>query len=119
MKHKKANVTIYITFIIAALVIVLFAAVLAPMGVLFNTKMYAQGESIMLWGNESVADIQDSEVRSHVNSVIGTALDAQSNNIDINASLFQYSWVIVIGLTAIILFLFSRRLVELGGGGII
>ena len=117
--NKKGQVTIYITFIIIALIIVTIAGVLAPMGVEFNTRMYEEAEEIFLRANESIADIDNAEVRTRVYAMIDQALDSQENNIEVNSDIFQYSWVIVLGLTGIIIFLYTRRVIEFSGGGFV
>lgn len=116
MKGKKGTVTLYIVTMISAILILIIASVFAPMGVLLNTKLYASAEDIYLRANESIGDIQDAEVRARVYGMIDAGLEAQENNIEVNADLFQYSWIFVLVLTGIISFLYTRRLVETTGG---
>lgn len=115
-KNKKATVTIYITGMIAAMVILIIAAVMSPLGVLFNVEMFKAGEKIMNQSQESLNDIQDATIRNQINASITSAKNAQVENITVLSDFFQYAWVIVIGLTGLILFLFSRRIVETTGG---
>ena len=115
--NKKAQVSIYVVFIFTAIIIIVITAVLAPMGVLFNSEMYVAGEDLMLKGNETIAQIQDTDVRNAILGSINKAFLAQQNNIEINADLFRYSWIFILGLTALVVFLFTRRLIETSGGG--
>ena len=115
-KFKKAQVSIYVAFIFTAFIIIIITAVLAPMGVLFNAKMYLAGEDILLQGNESISNIRDDEVRNAILATIDKAFLAQQNNIEINADMFRFSWIFILGLTASVVFLFKRRLVETSGG---
>lgn len=117
--NKKAVVSMYIVFIIVAMVIILITAVFAPMGVLFNTEMYAAGEDILLRANESIQNINDAEVRAAVQDNVDNAFLAQENNIEVNANLFQYGWILILGLVALVIFLFTRRMVEMGAGGFV
>lgn len=116
---KKAQVTMYIYFMFMAVIILVIAAVFAPMGVLFNTRMYAAGEDILLRANSSIADIHDPVVKQRVYNVVNTAYDAGEENINVNANIFQYSWVVMIILTGIVVYLQTRKLVEVGAGGFI
>lgn len=119
MKSKKASVTIYIAFMITAIIIVLIAAILAPMGVLFTAEAYAAGEAIMLDANASVGQIQNDTIRESIQAGMSGALDAAEMNIEVNSDIFQYSWVFVVALAAIVTFLYTRSLVEFqrpGGG---
>lgn len=120
--NKRGQVTLYIMFIIAAIVIVLIAAVFAPMGVLFNAEMYKAGEDIMLRANNSISGIKDDAVRERVQAVIAEGLSDQEQNIEINSDIFQYSWIVVLVLAGLILFLYTRQMVEFsrfGGGGFV
>ena len=116
-KRKKSQVAIYVAFIFTAIVIIMITDFLAPMGVLFNSQMYLIGEDLMLQGNESIKLIQDDDVRAAILGTMDKALLAQQNNIEVNADLFRYSWVFILGLTALVVFLFTRRLIATGGGG--
>ena len=118
-KNKKGVLAIYIYFMMIAGLIVLVSAVLAPMGVLFNSQMYAAGEDILIQANESIESIQDTEIKEKVNDIVATAHDDALQNIEINASIFQYGWVFVIAITAIIFFILARQLVEYGGGNLV
>ena len=117
--NKKGNITLYIVFIIMAIVIILITAVFAPMGVLFNVEMYKAGEQILLQANESISDINDTVIRAEIEDMIISAKDSASFNIEVNADIFKYSWVFIVILIAITIFLFSRRMVEYGNVGFI
>jgi len=117
--NKKGVVTLFIAFMIAALIIVVIAAIFAPMGVLFNAEAYKAGEDILLRANSSIQSIQDTEVRDSVTSNVNAAFVASEENININANIFQYGWIAVVGLTAIIVFLFTRATIEFGSGGFV
>lgn len=122
MKIKKAKrgvVALYVVFIISAITIVLIASVFAPMGVLFNTKMYAAGLDIMSKANTSIANISDPTIKAEVQATIQSAYDAADNNIDVNAAIFQYGWILVVGLVAVVIFMYTRSLIEVGGGGFV
>ena len=119
MKNKKAQASIYIFFMIAMLILVVIASVFAPAGVRFNVAMYEAGEQILLDSADAIADIDDVTVRTRINETIYKALDAGENNINVNAAIFQYSWIIIMVLAGSMVFIRTRRLVEFGGGGFI
>ena len=116
-REKKASVTIYIVFIIVALIVVMISAVFAPMGIMFNQKMYAAGEDIILRANASVSEINNASVRAEIYDTYDLGLDGAQNNIDVNTAIFQYGWVFVILCVGLVLFLYTRSLVEVRGGG--
>ena len=117
-KNKKSSVTLYIVYIILAVIIILIAAVFAPFGVAFNTAMYEAGEEIILDANESVSNIQNETVRGEIRDIFSDSLGNVQNNITINNAMFQYGWIFVLLLTGLVLFIYTRRLVEFGGGGL-
>lgn len=116
-KNKKGTIALYISFIFTSIIIILIAAVFAPMGVLFNSKMYVAGQDILLRANDSLEKINDATVQDRLQGVVGSAYESAENNIEINSNLFQYSWILIVGLGALIAFIYSRRLVEYGSVG--
>lgn len=116
MKNKKASLSIYITFMFVAIIIVMIASVFAPMGVLFNTEMYIAGEDIIEQANESISTITDDTVRNSYYDMISSSRNAVDNNVEINSDIFQYSWVFIIILSMIVVFLYTRRLSEINRG---
>lgn len=117
--NKKGQMAFYITFMFSALLIVVVAAVIAPLGVEFNTQLYLQGQEIL---NDTIPDINnitDSTVRASVLATVNQAQASAANNIEVNANIFQYGWVLLIITSVISTFLLLRRVVEFGGGGII
>ncbi len=122
-KSKKGVLIFYIIFIIISIVILFMASVLAPLGVKINIKMYQAGEKILNSSINDIADIQDATVRTTLQTTVQNAQAATANNIKLNANLYRYSWILVIGLSALIIFILARVTVETqgryGGGGII
>jgi len=112
---KKGSITLYLVFIIFAVIIITLSAVVAPFLVQINTEFYKAGADILKQSNASIQSITDAATKAEIQDTIDTALQAESYNIQVNATLYKYGWVLVIGLTAIIIFMFTRRLVEVGG----
>jgi hypothetical protein len=115
-KSKRGTIMLYITFIIVAIILVLITAVFAPMGVLFNVQTMAAGDMILNQSQSMLSGIQDPTIASSINLTIANARAAGQNNIEINSALFQYGWVLIVGITALILFIYARRLVETNSG---
>lgn len=113
-KNKKASVSLYLSFIIFAVIIIMIAAIAAPFGVLFTTEMYTAGEDILEMANESIQSISDSDVKDSVQSGLNNAFAAQENNIEVSSDIYQYGWVFIIILSGLVVFLYTRRLTEIG-----
>lgn len=113
---KKGQATIYLVFMIAAILVVLIAAVMSPMGILFNVQMWQAGETILEQAQADLNNINDTEVFTAVNDTINEARGGVENNVDVLGAIFKYGWLFVVGIIAIILFLYSRKIVEYTGG---
>jgi len=116
-KGKKGQAAIYFAWFVVAITILLIGAFVAPLGVRFSTEMYSAGEDILNDTMPVIEDIQDDEIRMSINNSINNAKDNTETNIDVASNLFQYSWVMLLIITIVGLFLYTRRLVEFGGGG--
>ena len=56
-------------------------------------------------------------IKSQISSSLTGAMSVQQENIDIMSALYKYSWIFALVLSAIVMFLLSRRAVEYGYGG--
>jgi len=114
--NKKGTVALYITFIIVATIVIMITALVAPMGADISSAFYIAGQDILSRTNDTVNDIGNATIRAQVQDTLTNAQNAQQNNIEVSANLYQYSWIFLLVLSALVIFLFSRRLVEYGGG---
>lgn len=116
IKTRHGTITLFLVFLITAIILVLISAVFAPMGILFTQKMYIAGEGIINRSADDLASISDLSMREAINGSISSAKAATLSNIEVNSALFKYGGIVVLGITALILFLYSRRLVEINSG---
>lgn len=119
MKKIKGQISLYVLFFIVAFLLITIAAVLIPMGIEFTTQSYAASELILTQANSSLSNIQDASIKAEMMGAIGTAKDTASDHVSILSDMFQYSWVFVLILVVVILFLYGRRLVETGQQGFV
>lgn len=112
---KKASVTFYLVFLYLAIFIVIITAVFAPLGTDFGTEFYSAGDLIMNKSHDRLSSISDPTIRNEINETLNQAQANQQLNIEVNASLYKYSWLVLLGLSALGLFLFTRRLNEVRG----
>lgn len=104
---------------IVATIIIMIAAVFAPLGIQINTEFFKAGENILNDTQSSLNEIQDASIRNSINETIISAKANTINNIEVNAAIYQYAWVLVLILGGLVAFLFSRQTIEVGsrGGG--
>jgi len=119
MKGKKGQIGLMVVFAVVAIIIVFMAAFLAPMLATFNAKIYEEGEQLLLKEQDTINNIQNIEARTTLNNSVNNALDATAQNIEINNAVFQYGWVFVVFLTALIIFIYARTItIQTGGGAV-
>jgi predicted PurR-regulated permease PerM len=116
---KRGQAAIYIAFVAGALLLVACAAVFVPMTVRINTEFFKTGQQLILQSNASIQSIQDSAIKTEITDGFASASEATATNITVGTDIFTYAWVIFLFITALGYFLYSRRLVEFGYGGLI
>ena len=119
MGRLKAQLTFVFVFIVASVILVSVSAVFAPMMVLFNAEMYAAGDDILNQANSSINNISDATIKAEIQAAIGQAQDATQTNIDVGTDLFQYGWVLLLILLAVIIYLIARQNIEFSGRGFV
>lgn len=117
---KKGQISLWFVYMILAVIIVVTVGIFAPMGVLFNSEIYAAGDTILANANASLNNISNPDIKASLQGMIGEARNAGETNIEVNSDIFQYGWVVLLFVTALVIFLFTRQLVETSGrGGIV
>lgn len=117
-KNKRGNITLMLVFVMTATILLLLTAVIAPFGAQITTEMYAAGEDILNeTNNGDLNEINDAGVRAELNETFNEAMSNTQANIELYTAVYKYGGWIVIFLVAIVIFLFSRRLAELGYSG--
>lgn len=117
-KNKKAQLTFLFVFIISAIFIILLSAIFAPMMVIFNTEMYTAGEDLLNRTQSSIDNINDPAIRAQVQASIDEAKSATQTNIDVGTDLFQYGWVLLLILLAVVIYLLTRQTIAFNPGGL-
>lgn len=118
-KNKKGNLTLYIITAMLGLVIIVVAGLLSPLGTLVNAEIYRAGEDLMLKANESISQIQNETVKTRIEAVMKTGLDATEDNIEINSNVYEYGWVFFLIIFFVVVFLSARQIKESGGRGFV
>jgi hypothetical protein len=117
--NKRGVVMLYVLWVFIAIAIIAVAAVVAPFGAHINTEFYKIGEQMIIDANESVQGIQDASVRATLTSTMDGAQDETQEIIELNTNMFKYSWIFVLVIAGIIIFIIARQYVEYTGGGFV
>jgi len=118
-RNKRGQAGLYIAFMFVAIIIVVLASVLAPLGGEITTQFYEAGEEIWLDTQADLDNIANADVRTTLNNTFNAATDATTTNIDVLGAIFQYGWIITLVLAGLVVYLMTRRLVEVRGGGLV
>jgi|GEM_PF-5396056 len=120
-KNKKGVFSIVFIFVVLSLILIFTFAIIVPIGTLFTTESYKAGEQIMLKANDSISKINNTEIKEHISEVLTGATDNTQENIEVLSGMYKYSWIIILAIITLVLFLLTRSLVEYQSkyGGII
>lgn len=119
-KHdSKGQISLYISLVFVLFIIILLTGLFAPMGAFIASNFYLAGERLIIQSNSTVANISDPAVRTALQGTFGNAQSNAQTNIETATNLYQYAWAIMIVLAALLAFLYARRLVEYGQGGLL
>lgn len=116
-KDSKAQATFVFIFLIAGVLVLLVSAIIAPMMVRFNTVMYEAGDNILADSQDDLSAISDVTVRNQINASINEARAATQTNINVGTDLFQYSWIFLLAIIGIVIYLFARQTIEFSSRG--
>jgi predicted PurR-regulated permease PerM len=114
--NKKGQLALYIVFLFTITIIIVISAIVAPLGVDMTAKFYEAGQGMMADANDTIAHIQDRSLAKNMSDVISAGVANTKNNIEVFTALYKYGWILALVVITIGLFLYTRRLVEYGGG---
>ena len=117
--NKKASVSLYLVFLMLSIVMLVMFAVLLPFGIMFNSEMVVAGENIIEHSQEGLDGIKDAEMADAIDGVLNSASENQLNVIEVIGSMYQYTWVFILGVCFVVIFLYTRSLVEIRGNGLV
>ena len=107
----------FLAMIFVGIVFIFLFAIASPMMTAFNSAMYVAGDNIM---NQSTGILQGIHNVTLRNQIIGTVQDAQSatsDSITYLSFFYKYGWILVIVITAFVLFMLGLKTVELNKSG--
>lgn len=114
--NKRGQVGFFIVFLILAFTIILIGGIAGPIGARFSTEIFAVGEDIMIETQQDVLpNINDADIRNGLNASFNAAIDSGTANIEVSTALYEYAWIVLLVLTAIVIFLITRKSIPYQG----
>lgn len=115
--NEQGNISFVFVFIILAITIIFMFAFLSPALQDYTLRVYTAAEPTLDDANVTAGLIQDTAMRNQIRDALQNSKDTTSTSIEVLNFFYQYAWLFVIALSAIILLLYSRFLVERQVGG--
>jgi predicted PurR-regulated permease PerM len=112
IRDNHASLAFAIAFFFLAAILIFFFAVGIPMLININVEFYAAGEDVLDSSLNVIDTIQDSSVKSQLQSSVQAAKDATTDNVDILSFFFQYGWIFLIVIVAMVMFMKARQSIE-------
>ena len=113
--NEKGSFSYFFVFIVSAIILVLFFAFMTPLMMIWNTSIYESSEVLFEDSLSTANDINNASVKAALIGSTNAASTSITDQVDILSIFFQYAWLIVIFVLALIYFLFARQQVESGG----
>jgi hypothetical protein len=110
--NEKGNFSFVVTFFIVAFGLSFLFIVVSPSLQKYNTALFKAAEPIITDANAQAQGLTNSSVKSQLTSLYNSQADNTTTQADILSILYNYAWLIILVLTAIITFLLSRSIVE-------
>lgn len=104
-------------FFILSVIIIVITALLAPVGIRFSSEMYAAGEQVLADAQPTLDAINDTTIRNQVNATVASAKSAYSTNVSVSGALYNYSWIFLVIIAFLVVFIATRQLIQVGGAG--
>ncbi|MEM5810123.1 MAG: hypothetical protein QW156_04525 [Candidatus Aenigmatarchaeota archaeon] len=109
-KNVKGSVSFFLVFIFLAILLVFLFGVGIPFLMDIYVRFYGAGEEMLK--NVDLTQINDTQIQNELNETFTQAKQSFPQIIDYLGFLFRYSWLIILIVILIIIFLRSRMLVE-------
>lgn len=113
---RKGIVGPIVVFIAGVFVLLFIFGVATPMLIQVNSYFYQAGEDMLQ--DVDLSNIHDSQAKYNISNSLNQSLASIPQQIDILSLAFQYSWLIILLVLFLGMFMYSRTLVEENRGGI-
>lgn len=114
--NNKGSIAFFIVFAFLAFITLTIFVFMLPILIDFNTRAYATAENLLVDANTTAQDIQNPTVKASFESVITSSTNSIPTQVEILGFFFQYSWIIVLVVITLALYMYTRQSVEAEGG---
>lgn len=114
--NQKGSFSYFYVFIVLTIPLIIFFALGIPFIQTMLTALYEAGEPLIDEQATMAAGISDANIRAAMEDNITSQRNSIPDQIDILSIFYQYSWIIIIVIISVTLFIFARRQTEVGIG---
>lgn len=113
--NNKGVFSFAFSFLVIGVILLTLFALIIPILLNYNSSVWPKAEKQMLDANDSLNEIQNAEVKAIAIDGLSEAYNTIPTQNDVLALFFQYGWLIIIVVVAVVWFIFARQTVEAGG----
>lgn len=114
-KNDNAVLGYFIAFIFSAVMLVFLFSFAIPFLINFTTDMYEAGDHIIELAEGNIENIRDETVKQRILDNLQRMQDSTEETIDYLGFFYQYSWILIILVVTLTIFMLARKVVETKG----
>jgi len=116
-KRRKGVASIFLAYIMFAVMLVFFFAVGIPFLMASYVQFYDAGQTILTQSDiqNKINSISDPAIKADIQGAFTSAQGSIPTNVQILGFFFQYGWIIIVVIIVMMLFMKTRVLVETQG----
>ncbi len=108
----RGSVSLFMAFVSLSIFLLFLFALLLPFTQLINISFMAQGQSLIADAEQSFSTIEDAGIKAQLQDVVQASQESFATSFDVVGFFFSFGWIILILVVVLVLFMWSRQLVE-------
>jgi hypothetical protein len=109
---ERGSISLFMVFVSLSIVLLVLYSLIFPLLQQMNISFFESSESLLIDANATAAKISNPGIRSQLQATLQAEVDSVATQVDILGVFFQYGWIILILVVVLVLFMWSRQLVE-------
>lgn len=109
---KKSVFTFWIIFVFFLFIFILLLYIFMPLGQTFITSTIKASEDIIELQNSYINQIQNETVKQALLNATNSQISSLTEQHSILSTFYKYSWIIVILVVSLMMFILARKYVE-------
>jgi len=113
-KDSAGSVSFSVGFFYLSIITLVLFAVFVPFLQTMDIALYEAGEDILERGKGYTSEINDANVRVQFDASLDAQTDSIVTQVEILSVFFQYGWILIILIIVLVLFIATRKSIEIG-----